>query len=135
MMPFFIKLDSYMDRHTKNHKDADDMFFILEKYYVSKLLDSDVIPDDVTIEGDKEINWGSQWLASEIKHILSNEHLADYSDMIKTELDKGTESDLIKDFIKLYGDEEDDAYDVCLSIWTNIYDILNKEIEERNEDK
>ena len=55
--------------------------------------------------------------------------------MIKTELDKGTESDLIKDFIKLYGDEEDDAYDVCLSIWTNIYDILNKEIEERNEDK
>ena len=67
--------------------------------------------------------------------MLSDEHLADYSDMIKTELDKGTESDLIKDFIKLYGDEEDDAYDVCLSIWTNIYDILNKEIEERNEDK
>ena len=132
---FFIKLDSYMDRHTKNHKDADDMFFILEKYYVSKLLDSDVIPDDVTLEGDKEIIWSSQWLASEIKHILSNEHLADYSDMIKTELDKGTESDLIKDFIKLYGDEEDDAYDVSLSIWTNIYDILNKEIEERNEDK
>ena len=67
--------------------------------------------------------------------MLSDEHLADYFDMIKTELDKGTESDLIKDFIKLYGDEEDDAYDVSLSIWTNIYDILNKEIEERNEDK
>ena len=132
---FFIKLDSYMDRHTKNHKDADDMFFILEKYYVSKVLDSDEIPDDVILEEDNEIIRGAQWLASEIKHILSDEHLADYSDMIKTELDKKTESDLIKDFIKLYGDEKDDAYDVSLSIWTNIYDILNKEIEERNEDK
>jgi len=31
------------------------MFFILEKYYVSKLLDSDVIPDDVILEEDNEI--------------------------------------------------------------------------------
>lgn len=124
-----------MDRHTKNHKDADDMFFILEKYYVPKLLDSDEIPDDVILEEDNEIIRGAQWLASEIKHMLSDEHLADYSDMIKTELDKKTESDLIKDFIKLYGDEKNDAYDVSLSIWTNIYDILNKKIEERNEDK
>jgi hypothetical protein len=37
--------------------------------------------------------------------------------------------------LSVYGDEKNDAYDVSLSIWTNIYDILNKEIEERNEYK
>ena len=30
---FFIKLDSWMDRHDRDHKDADDMFFILDKFY------------------------------------------------------------------------------------------------------
>ena len=54
---------------------------------------------------------------------------------IKEELDKETESELLKDFIKLYGDEKDDAYETSCAIWNSIYKVLNKEISARNEDK
>ena len=54
---------------------------------------------------------------------------------IQEELDKGSDSELLKDFIKLYGDEKDEAYETCHAIWNSIYEILNKEISARNEDK
>lgn len=62
-------------------------------------------------------------------------HLVKYSNKIKEELDKETESELIKDFILLYGDEKDEAYETCYNIWLNIYAVLNKEIVVRNENQ
>ena len=70
-----------------------------------------------------------------MRDILSTEHLNYYSEIIQKELEKGTDSELLKDFIKLYGDEKNDAYETSRAIWNSIYDILNIEITVRNEDK
>lgn len=131
---FFIKLDSWMDRHDCNHKDADDMFFILDKFYMTSIMDDQTPTDDVD-DNKEDLIRGAQWIASIMRSILSTVHLNYYSDKIKEELDKKTESQLIKDFILLYGDEKDDAYETCYAIWNNIYEILNKEIAIRNEDQ
>ena len=131
---FFIKLDSWMDRHDRDHKDADDMFFILGKFYMTSIMDDQTPTDDVD-DNEEELIRGAQWIASIMRSILSTDHLSYYSNKIKEELDKGTESQLIKDFILLYGDEKDEAYVTCYNIWHNIYDILNKEIAIRNEDQ
>ena len=131
---FFIKLDSWMDRHDYNHKDADDMFFILDKFYMTSIMDDQTPTDDVD-DNEENLIRGAQWIASIMRSILSTVHLNYYSDKIKEELDKKTESQLIKDFILLYGDEKDDAYETCYAIWNNIYEILNKEIAIRNEDQ
>ena len=131
---FFIKLDSWMDRHDRDHKDADDMFFILDKFYMTSIMDDQTPTDDVD-DNEENLIRGAQWIASIMRSILSTVHLNYYSDKIKEELDKKTESQLIKDFILLYGDEKDDAYETCYAIWNNIYEILNKEIAIRNEDQ
>ena len=131
---FFIKLDSWMDRHDREHKDADDMFFILGKFYMTGVMDGQTPTDDVNDSADSLIS-GAQWIASIMRSILSTDHLNYYSSKIKEELDKETESELIKDFILLYGDEKDEAYEMCYNIWHNIYEILNKEIARRNEDQ
>ena len=131
---FFIKLDSWMDRHDREHKDADDMFFILGKFYMTGVMDGQTPTDDVNDSADSLIS-GAQWIASIMRSILSTDHLNYYSSKIKEELDKETESELIKDFILLYGDEKDEAYEMCYNIWHNIYEILNKEIVRRNEDQ
>ena len=131
---FFIKLDSWMDRHDREHKDADDMFFILGKFYMTGVMDGQTPTDDVNDSADSLIS-GAQWIASIMRSILSTDHLNYYSNKIKEELDKETESELIKDFILLYGDEKEDAYEMCYNIWLNIYEILNKEIASRNEDQ
>jgi hypothetical protein len=131
---FFIKLDSWMDRHDREHKDADDMFFILGKFYMTGVMDGQTPTDDVNDSANSLIS-GAQWIASIMRSILSTDHLNYYSNKIKEELDKETESELIKDFILLYGDEKDEAYEMCYNIWHNIYEILNKEIAHRNEDQ
>ena len=96
---------------------------------------NDQTPTEDVDDNEENLICGSQWIASIMRSILSTDHLNYYSDKIKEELDKKTESQLIKDFILLYGDEKDDAYETCYAIWNNIYEILNKEISVRNEDQ
>ena len=131
---FLIKLDSWMDRHDRDHKDAEDMYYILDKFFLTSIMDDQTPPDDVDLNSEDLIR-GAQWIGSYMRDILSTEHLNYYSEIIQKELEKGTDSELLKDFIKLYGDEKNDAYETSRSIWNSIYDILNKEIIVRNEDK
>lgn len=130
---FFIKLDSWIDRHDRVHKDAEDMYFILDKFYLTSIMDNQTPPDDVDLNSEDLIR-GAKWIGSDMRVILSTEHLDYYSELIQEELKKGTESELIKDFIKLYGDEKKDAYETSYAIWNSIYEILKKEIAVRNED-
>ena len=136
---FLIKLDAWNDRHTAEYdsKDADDMFLILSRYHDAYIKEPNITPPDAVDYNnhDNETIWGAHWLASDIKNILSNEHLIYYVNMINAELSKKTESDLINNFIRLYGDEKEEAYDISIKIWSNIYDILNQEIETKNENK
>ena len=131
---FLIKLDSWMDRHNRDHKDAEDMYYILDKFFLTSIMDDQTPPDDVDLNSEDLIR-GAQWIGSYMRDILSTEHLNYYSEIIQQELEKGTDSELLKDFIKLYGDEKNDAYETSRAIWNSIYDILNKEITVRNEDK
>ena len=131
---FLIKLDSWMDRHNRDHKDAEDMYYILDKFFLTSIMDDQTPPDDVDLNSEDLIR-GAQWIGSYMRDILSTEHLNYYSEIIQKELEKGTDSELLKDFIKLYGDEKNDAYETSRAIWNSIYDILNKEITVRNEDK
>ena len=131
---FLIKLDSWMDRHDRDHKDAEDMYYILDKFFLTSIMDDQIPPDDVDLNSE-DLSRGAQWLGSYMRDILSTEHLNYYSEIIQKELEKGTDSDLVKDFIKLYGDEKNDAYETSRAIWNSIYNILNKEITVRNEDK
>lgn len=131
---FLIKLDSWMDRHDRDHKDAEDMYYILDKFFFTSIMDDQIPPDDVDLNSEDLIR-GAQWIGSNMRDILSTEHLNYYSEIIQKELEKGTDSELLKDFIKLYGDEKNDAYETSRAIWNSIYDILNKEITVRNEDK
>ena len=132
---FFIKLDSWMDRHDRDHKDAEDMYFILDKFFETSIMDDQTPPDDVDLDIEEELVRSAQWIGSNMCKILSTEHLNYYSEKIQEELDKGTDSELLKDFIKLYGDEKDEAYETCHAIWNSIYEILNKEISAKNEGK
>lgn len=131
---FLIKLDSWMDRHDRDHKDAEDMYYILDKFFLTSIMDDQTPPDDVDLNSEDLIR-GAQWIGSYMRDILSTEHLNYYSEIIQKELEKGTDSELLKDFIKLYGDEKNDAYETSRAIWNSIYDILNKEITVRNEGK
>ena len=74
-----------MDRHDRDHKDAEDMFFILGKFYMTSIMDGQTPTDDVDDEEEVFIS-GAQWIASIMRSILSTDHLNYYSNKIKEEL-------------------------------------------------
>lgn len=93
---FLIKLDTWIDRNDRENKDAIDMRFILEQYYMARMMDGDEIPDAVSLEGEDQKLWSAQWVADETRKMLSTEHLAYYASFLRDELDKEEESKLLQ---------------------------------------
>lgn len=138
---FLIKLDAWLDRNEKEHKDASDMLYILSKYYDIKILnneDSETINDvdfDSVDNTDGLMLYGAQWLAGDLKKMLSTEHLLFYVNMISDELKNGPKSRLLTHFIEYMDTEDDSNYDNIFKVWTNIRDILQIELTYRQNDK
>lgn len=133
---FLIKLDAWLDRNDRTSKDAYDMLYILSKYYYAKLLQPDAqIPDDVDFNEedntDGQIIYGSMWLASDLRQVLSTEHLKYYVEIISNEVAQGPDSRLLQHFINHMDIDDDNNYDNILKVWSNIKRILNDELAKR----
>lgn len=99
---FLIKLDAWIDRHLKTDKDARDMFYIIENFYWTSIVDKYPPPEQVTYSDDPifdEFVAGAQWIASELRSLLSEEHRAYYVDFIKNELSLEDDSTLIQHLV------------------------------------
>lgn len=94
---WLIKLDAWNDRHLKTRKDAADMQYFLENAYITLALNADGIPDEISLDAETfDITVaGAEWLASEMKEILSNEHRSLYSSLIRDELALEEDSSLL----------------------------------------
>ena len=138
---FLIKLDAWIDRHEREHKDAEDMLYMLKKYYNSKIMPSkDVdIPEEVDPEYDNSddlIVSSARWVACDLRSILSTTHLQYYVDMITEQLDKESESELLQHFVIFMNSDKEDNFDVIRALWIDIRDIFQTEINNRsNEDR
>lgn len=134
---FLIKLDAWIDRHDRVDKDASDMLYILSKYFLTMLLSASEIPEEVDIEHDStsdNLIAGAQWIASDLKGILSSEHLKYYIDFIEEEMSQETESKLIGQFVHYLGDENEDVVEITKNIWKSIQHVFEQELNRRNDD-
>lgn len=134
---FLIKLDAWTDRHDRVNKDAYDMLYMLSKYFMTKLMASTEIPQDVDFEHDTTIDnliSGAQWIASDLKEQLTTEHLRYYIGVIDAELDQGPESKLVGQFVHFMNDDDEDAVETVLSIWKSFRDVFQQELKRRNND-
>lgn len=129
---FLIKLDAWNNRNALTDKDAEDMLFILKKYFdIQFYQENEDCPDVVYISTDI---WGAQWLAYDISRLLTTEHLQFYSDLITEELEKEEKGNLVFHFMKHYGssiDNIDTFYEPCRDIWSAFEEVLKKELEKR----
>ena len=98
---FLIKLDTWQDRHLRTKKDATDMVFILQNIYVAYALAHDVLPAEIDIDAEHfdVVVAGAEWIASELKNILSDEHKDYYAQLLESELSKNEDSPLLNDML------------------------------------
>ena len=98
---FLIKLDTWADRHMKTRKDAADMAFLLQNVYVAYALKCNGLPSEVDINAEQfdVIVAGAEWMASDLRKVLTDEHRHYYISMLRSELDKNEESPLLNDLL------------------------------------
>ena len=103
---FLLKLNAWIDRHGETSKDAEDLYYIIDKYY------------DVFEERNQERNYhqevydmvdfdifvvGAIWLGYDIEGILSKEQIKFYNSIITSELSCKEDSILLNQMLKQNG--------------------------------
>lgn len=98
---FLIKLDTWQDRHLRTKKDATDMVYILQNIYVAYALSHDALPAEIDIDAEHfdVVVAGAEWIASELKSILSDEHKVYYAQLLESELSRNEDSPLLNDML------------------------------------
>lgn len=100
---FLIKLDTWQDRHLKTKKDATDMVYILQNIYVAYALNSNGLPPEIDINAEQfDVTVaGAEWIAAELKKILTPEHRRYYATLLQKELDIEENSVLMNDMLDM----------------------------------
>lgn len=118
---FLIKLDAWNDRHFKTDKDAYDMLFIMNNFYLAFITRKVPCPKEVDVPDDDSLFdptvWGTRWIASELIHLLTAEHILFYHDLIVSELMLEENSRLVQDLVKY-------------SPWNNAYQIIRRALTD-----
>lgn len=98
---FLIKLDTWSDRRMRTKKDAADITFLLQNVYVAYALANDGLPPEVDINAEQfdVIVAGAEWMAADLRGMLTDEHRSFYATMLQSELDKHEESLLLNDLL------------------------------------
>lgn len=102
---FLIKLDTWGDRRMRTKKDAADMAFLLQNVYIAYALANDDLPPavDTNAEQFDVIVAGAEWMAADLRGMLTDEHRRFYATMLQGELEKEEESLLLNDLLDVSG--------------------------------
>ena len=125
---FLIKLDAWIDRHLKTDKDARDMFYIIDNFYWTSIVDKFPPPEQVTNSDGPAFDdfvAGAQWIASELRSLLSDEHRAYYVDFINSELSLEDNSKLVQHLVTASNNSNVRNYSNIRLALQNIVNILS----------
>ena len=125
---FLIKLDAWIDRHLKTDKDARDMFYIIDNFYWTSIVDKFPPPERVTSSDDPAFDdfvAGAQWIASELRSLLSDEHRTYYVDFINSELSLEDNSKLVQHLVTASNNSNVRNYSNIRLALQNIVNILS----------
>lgn len=125
---FLIKLDAWIDRHLKTDKDARDMFYIIDNFYWTSIVDKFPPPERVTNSDAPAFDdfvAGAQWIASELRSLLSDEHRTYYVDFINSELSLEDNSKLVQHLVTASNNSNVRNYSNIRLALQNVANILS----------
>lgn len=122
---FVLKLDAWVDRNLETSKDAEDMSYILQNYFMANI-DRGIHSEVYDWEDFQVYVAGAYWIAFDIANLLKKEHLTYYIDIIKGELKKEEESRLINQIVE---NTRSLNYDTIRKAWQMIVDVLQDAVK------
>ena len=123
---FLIKLDTWSDCHTQTKKDAADMVFFLQNVYVVYALTRTELSPEIDVDANQfdVVVAGAEWIASDLKRMLTTEHQLFYANLLHEELSKGEESALLNDFLDMSSAKYYDLFRRALQRMSEILKVL-----------
>lgn len=126
---FLIKLDAWIDRHMKTDKDAKDMFYIIDNFYWTTIVNKFPPPKQVTDSDDISFDAfiaGAQWIATELHSLLTEGHRAYYIDFMNNELSLEEDSKLVQHLVSASNNSHAQNYLKIRTALQNIKNILSE---------
>lgn len=129
---FLIKFDTWLDRHLLTDKDAADMLYIMDNFYLAYVSFKQPVPDEVqeTSENFDLLNGGARWIACEMRDFLTKEHLQFYTDQLQGQIELDENSPLIRSMSSKY--HASDSHNIVRNALIGMVEVLKK--GENNED-
>ena len=130
---FLIKFDTWLDRHLLTDKDAADMLYIMDNFYLAYVSFKQPVPDEVqeTSESFDLLNGGARWIACEMKEFLTKEHLQFYTDQLQAQIELDENSPLIRSMSSKYS--ASDSHMIVRNALIGMVEVLKK--GENNENR
>ena len=125
---FLLKFNAWMDRHLTTNKDAEDMSFILDNYFMANL-NRETYMEVYDWEDFDEYVAGGYWLSNDLAKLLNREQLAYYADKIDEELQLEERSYLIS---QILNSQSSLNYDQVRRTWQVISEVFRSAAEERD---
>ena len=123
---FLIKLDTWSDRHALTKKDAADMVFFLQNVYVAYALTRTELPPEIDVDANRfdVVVAGAEWIASDLKQMLTTAHQLFYANLLHEEVSKGEESALLNDLLDTSSTKYYDLFRRALQRMSEILKVL-----------
>ena len=120
---FLIKLDTWSDRHALTKKDAADMVFFLQNVYVAYALSRTEFPPEIDVDANRfdVVVAGAEWMASDLKQMLTPEHQLFYANLLHEEVSKREESALLNDLLDMSNAKYYDLFRRALQRMSEIF--------------
>lgn len=123
---FLIKFDTWIDRHLLTDKDAADMLYIMDNFYLAYVSFKQPVPDEVqeTSESFDLLNGGARWIACEMREFLTNEHLQFYTNQLQEQIELDEDSPLIRTMSNKYS--ASDSHMIVRNALIGMVEVLKK---------
>ena len=123
---FLIKFDTLIDRHLLTDKDAADMLYIMDNFYLAYVSFKQPVPDEVqeTSESFDLLNGGARWIACEMREFLTNEHLQFYTNQLQEQIELDENSPLIRTMSNKYS--ASDSHMIVRNALIGMVEVLKK---------
>lgn len=123
---FLIKFDTWLDRHLLTDKDAADMLYIMENFYLAYISVKQPVPNEVqdASENFDLLSGGARWIACEMREFLTAEHLNFYIKQLQEQIELDENSPLINAMSsKCYAS---DSHQIIRNALVEMVEILKK---------
>lgn len=91
---FLLKLNAWLDRNIDTNKDAEDIWYIIDNYYLANE-NRNVHPEVYDLDNFDLSVAGAYWMAHDIVDLLSDEQIAYYANVLRNEIERAEDSRLI----------------------------------------